>query len=229
MLAVTNEWIPISRRLVQNGFIKCRYFCHPVRPNNPTTTSADSQAWYRNDPQALARWLDVSVIKRRGKVYEADAKLIPVQDDMFKFPSVEGTTLKGADVKFPDSVDAKAKFICFSFKAFGFHLIRSWVEPFIKEFPRVENPSVKMIEISFVEFGFLSLAKNVFISNLKTKVAESQQDLTLVSFGNLMRFASILELPNKYTGYAYLLDSQNRVRWRATGTANPHELQGIFA
>jgi ATP10 protein len=42
------------------------------------------------------------------------------------------------------------------------------------------------------------------------------------------KFASYLELPNKYTGYAYLLDQQNRVRWRGCGQAEEGEIQAMI-
>jgi hypothetical protein len=41
-------------------------------------------------------------------------------------------------------------------------------------------------------------------------------------------FAKALELPNKYTGYAFLLDKDNKVRWRGCGQADPHELDTLF-
>jgi hypothetical protein len=37
-------------------------------------------------------------------------------------------------------------------------------------------------------------------------------------------FAAQLLLPNKYTGYVYLLDSNNLVRWKGSGKATDEEL-----
>jgi len=56
----------------------------------PTTTTSETQKHYRNDSKALAHWLDVSIIKRNGRVADADIGLIPIQENMFRFPSIEG-------------------------------------------------------------------------------------------------------------------------------------------
>jgi ATPase complex subunit ATP10 len=41
----------------------------------------------------------------------------------------------------------------------------------------------------------------------------------------LQDFAAQLLLPNVYTGYAYLLDKDNRVRWRGSGQALEGEVE----
>jgi len=38
-------------------------------------------------------------------------------------------------------------------------------------------------------------------------------------------FAAPLLLPNVYTGYAFLLDRHNKIRWRGSGQAHPEEVQ----
>jgi hypothetical protein len=43
-----------------------------------------------------------------------------------------------------------------------------------------------------------------------------------------MEFAAALELPNKYTGYAYLLDRENRVRWRGSGQSQDGEVDTLI-
>jgi len=35
-------------------------------------------------------------------------------------------------------------------------------------------------------------------------------------------------LPNVYTGYAYLLDEKNRVRWHGCGEGTEEEVQGLL-
>ena len=47
-------------------------------------------------------------------------------------------------------------------------------------------------------------------------------------FLGAQNFANALELPNKYTGYAFLLDKDNKVRWRGCGQAEPHELETLY-
>lgn len=75
------------------------------------------------------------------------------------------------------------------------------------------------MEICFVEFSFLQMMKGMFASNLKTKIPQSHHALTQVTFGRVMEFATTLKLPSKYTGYCFILDKSNRIRWRACGLA----------
>lgn len=44
----------------------------------------------------------------------------------------------------------------------------------------------------------------------------------------LQEFASNLLLPNKYTGYVYLLDKNNKIRWRGSGNAEKYEIDNLF-
>jgi len=37
-----------------------------------------------------------------------------------------------------------------------------------------------------------------------------------------------LLLPNVYTGYAFLLDRDNKIRWKASGLAQDHEVQSLM-
>ena len=197
---------------------------------------------YKSDTQTLARWLDVSVVKKKGRAFEADAELLPAKDAKV-FPLIKGYTLNSKDVEVPDAIvrqaagaqqstaqDLGVRLVAFSFKHYGFTLVRSWLTPFIEKFGKGPTASIPAIEICFVEYGFLSLTKNVFASNLKSQIDPAQHDLTALSFGGVMDFAAALQLPNKYTGYVYLLDGRNRVRWRGCGQSlGPAELDKLFA
>lgn len=37
-----------------------------------------------------------------------------------------------------------------------------------------------------------------------------------------------LSLPNIYTGYVYVLDRENKVRWKASGEPTQKEIKSIF-
>ena len=44
----------------------------------------------------------------------------------------------------------------------------------------------------------------------------------------LQKLAEQLDLPNVFTGYAFLVDSKMRVRWRGCGLARPEEIQNLI-
>jgi hypothetical protein len=41
-------------------------------------------------------------------------------------------------------------------------------------------------------------------------------------------FAAQLLLPNVFTGYAYLLDKDNKIRWRGSGQALESEVEALL-
>lgn len=201
---------------------------------------------YKSDTQTLARWLDVSIVKKKGRAFEADTALLPAKNATV-FPLVKGYTLTLQNTQIPDTILQQAlgptptstpaispkkqniRLIAFSFKHYGFTLVRTWLTPFMLKYGGGPLASIPILEICFVEYGFLSLTKNVFASNLKTQIDPSQHSLTALSFGGVMDFAASLQLPNKYTGYVYLVDGKNRVRWRGCGACSGEkEMEGLY-
>lgn len=150
---------------------------------------------YKNDSAALSKWLDVSVVSQKGRVFDADKSLInkTVADN---FPMVKAYNLDGANVVVPDQIDAKAKLIVFSFKHYGFSLCRSWLDPFLAKYNTTtagtgnnavasSGAGAVAYEICFVEFGFLSMAKSMFASNIRGNIDPSQVDRTVLVFGGV--------------------------------------------
>lgn len=194
-------------------FRKTRQATSPTSVVRCKITAEEIQK-YKTDTQTLARWLDVSIVKRKGRAFEVDRNLITASKADF-FPTIKGSTLTGHEVKFPDYVDADAKLVLFSFKHYGFTLLRSWIDPFVERFglnseesaagnsdsnseisasaagQRVVTKSkstgkVVIMEVCFIEYGFLSMAKGLFVNNIKSQISSAQQPLTAVSFGGVM-------------------------------------------
>jgi hypothetical protein len=163
---------------------------------------------YKSDSGALAQWLDVSIVARKGRAFDADRDLIS-KSKAYKFPMVKASSLNGESIVIPDQIDAKVKLIVFSFKHYGFSLVRSWIDPFISKFnatslpaasaengsgitdiaasdsKQTSNSGAVAYEICFIEYGFLSMAKSVFAGNIKTNVNPSQIDKTCLAFGGV--------------------------------------------
>lgn len=198
-------------------FQRCGWNRAAVGKTAPTrrilVTSQEDIDKYKTDTATLAKWLDFSVVKKKGRVYEPNTRLIE-QTAAESFPTVPVYNLTGNDVVFPGyASDADVKLVAFSFKHYGFTLVRSWIDPYVEHFSANNNngininsnpdttkknsktsskvvqqqaPKVVALEICFVEYGFLTLAKNVFTSNLRTSVSESQHANTGVAFGSIM-------------------------------------------
>lgn len=186
---------------------------------------------YKTDTETLAKWLDVSAIKVKGRVQPADTVLLS-RNTASRFPTVKVQGLNGIEVTVPGQIEGKVKLVVFSFKDFGFDVSKSWSDPFIRRFLRnnadATNNPVAIYRICFVEHKFLSILKTVFINNLSKDMTPRDLDSTGLVFGGVMDFAAQLLLPNVYTGYAYLLDSHNQVRWQGCGEALPEEVETMI-
>ena len=274
--------------------------------------SAEEIKNYKNDSKNLAKWLDVSTVSRHGREFDAYTHLqAPSKADTF--PNAQVLTLESKSITIPTAIDAKAKLVCVSFKHYGFTLLRSWLNPFIAKYNPsavvqkdqdgyidtaavtttpggLSNPTGAIAyEICFVEFGFLSMAKSLFASNIRGTVDPSQVNRTGMIFGGAkvsnchvfkmsptfffvcstavhcsfgvysccpsilqvivflsiflcshnislylsynylsQDFAAPLLLPNVYTGYAFLLDRNNKIRWKGSGQAHPEEVEALL-
>ena len=150
---------------------------------------------YKKDTLTLARWLDVTIVKRKGRAYPADTQLIDISQSV-KFPPLKCFLLTGEEVSIPQYYEnneqkKSVKLIAFSFKHYGFTLIRSWLDPFLLRYRigdknLTEDKDIMAIEICFVEYSFLSMAKSVFANNIKNQINHSQIDYTVMSFGSIM-------------------------------------------
>jgi hypothetical protein len=178
-----------------------------VRPAMVRHITSEEIEKYKTDSGALAQWLDVSIVARKGRAFDADRDLIS-KSKAYKFPMVKASSLNGESVIIPDQIDAKVKLVVFSFKHYGFSLVRSWIDPFIGKFNAPSLPATSSgatagitdiaagskqsntsgavaYEICFIEYGFLSMAKSVFAGNIKTNVHPSQVDKTCLAFGGV--------------------------------------------
>lgn len=123
-----------------------------------------------------------------------------------------------------EQANSTARIVCYSCKDFGYQLLRSWID----QIHNKNIPNLSFIEIVHIEFAFLSMAKGVFASNLKQKLKSSEHTKTMLVFGSLTEIAEKMHIPNKYTGYIFLLDKNNRVRWRASGLPIEGELDCLY-
>jgi hypothetical protein len=170
---------------------------------------------YKTDPQVLARWLDMSVTHRQGKAFSYVMKDVIPKKQAIPFPSVDcyrlDTLLNGSTnlSMLPDSfssVDANAsvpspKVVIFSFKNYGFSLLRGWLDEFLHSSePSLATP---VYEICFIEYSFLSMAKGFFAKNIRNQILPSQYENTFLKFGGIQ--ASVLSISFRFLYFSILL------------------------
>lgn len=153
------------------------------------STKDENLQRYKADKMTAAKWLDIGVVKKKGRVYDADTTLVPAEEAI-TFPSIQCTSMDGVSQSIPLDLsnDHKVKLVVFSFKHYGFTLVRSWLDPFIQKFPstKVTSNKIAAVEICFIEYGFLAMAKTIFINSIKNNISDSQFKHTYLTFGGVM-------------------------------------------
>lgn len=127
--------------------------------------------------KGIPKWIDASITDQQGRIFPVDTQLLPANETI-TFPRVPCVNLDGKDILFPH-VDADVKLVVLSFKHYGFTVARSWLDPFLLQ----KRPSMVALEICFVEYALLSVAKSFFAHGVRGLVQPSQVDKTFLSFG----------------------------------------------
>jgi hypothetical protein len=156
-----------------------------ANPTQPYDHYEDQMKMYNNSREHIARWLDMSVTKSNGRLFDADSELLDVERTIL-FPDVKCSSLDGQPAVIPSQIQADAKLVVLSFKQYGFQLVRSWLDPFVAHFSSYQgNQKIVAMELCFIEHSFLSMAKGVFASGIRRSVAPSQLDKTFLTFGGI--------------------------------------------
>ena len=129
-----------------------------------------------------------------GRAFDANTSLIDASD-ADTFPNLRAHCLNGSDITIPTDIQGKAKLVVFSFKHYGFSLLRSWIDPFVARYHNHDSSAEGIhndheigavaFEICFIEYGFLSIAKSVFVKNIKLSIDPSRIDHTAIVFGGV--------------------------------------------
>lgn len=141
--AAIRRSLRISRPLSGYEDLDLRKYSH-LHITKRTKITADDIRNYKSDASSLASWLDVTIVKRKGRCFDASKSLITAVD-ADTFPSINVTTLDGNDIAVPRDVDGNVKLIVFSFKHYGFSLVRSWIDPFLERFYLIGSSDVSAV------------------------------------------------------------------------------------
>lgn len=183
------------------------------------------------DPKVYQKWLEISVVKHNGhcKWPDEDNLQLIDEDIAIPFPSLETTNLNGEKCFLPHDIKSsnthqhdEVKLICFSFSQYGQKIAKHWSDA-----GRAYG-KCSVYDLNINEYGFLSFASGLFVSGLKQEIPTNHHSSTLLIFGGARDFAGQLLLPNKYTGYAVLVDEAGRVRFKASGKPLEGELDLLY-
>lgn len=205
--SLCRSYLSIFRRQFprRNNFINGRSVStfSSSSPSSGTPTEVSKHSVDENDnlppPMIdLAKWVDTTVTAMNGKVFETSPALIPVGESI-NFPIQDCYSLQdGLSINVPHEIEADVKVVMFSFRHYGFALLRSWLDALEQDAPTQQNkkskkevisevsPSVKIIEICYIEAGILSMAKNMMAKSMRNKVETHRLSQSYIKFGGIM-------------------------------------------
>lgn len=184
-----------STRLLRQHFSEKTYYGNKgkILASIPYFQSVDPE---ESPVKYLQYWSDMSVIKREGRVFDADRGLLD-PNNTFVFPRLKATTLSNKEITVPDSFDDKpVKFVVFSLNKYGENATKTWLDPFVAKYGH-DHPQIHIVELCFLEYNWLSMFKGTIMSSMRASkeklMAESgltrasnALDNVVVSIGTIM-------------------------------------------
>ena len=142
-----------------------------------------------------------------------------------KFPPVEGISLSGNKVKFPDVLIGKPSVLAVAFKQKAQLCINSWADEF---FPRYGiNKNVQYYEIPMLG-GQWTMARNWIDGGMRGGVPKPLHDYTVTYYGPLRSYYKSLGVSSKGDCYMYVLDNNGMIKGRFNGYSTKEGLDEMF-
>ncbi|EDO44976.1 predicted protein [Nematostella vectensis] len=165
---------------------------------------------------------DLKELKQSGgKRFFAKDKLI-TEKDALVFPEFQAKNLRNRVINLRTEFPGSTTLVLMWLRAYGQIMCSKYKENFTKEF--ADHPDVKYFEVNVVEGWFYRLLKPFIEKSLRSQIPVKNQGNYLCYFGNTEPLKKGL-VENVIVGYAFLVDSHGRVRWKAHGTPTQEELQ----
>ena len=142
-----------------------------------------------------------------------------------KFPVIEGISLSGNKVKFPDVLTGKPSVLAVAFKQKAQLCINSWADEF---FPRYGiNGDVQYYEIPMLG-GQWTMARNWIDGGMRGGVPKFLHNYTVTYYGPLRSYYETLGISSKGDCYMYVLDNNGIVKGRFNGYSTKEGLDKMF-
>ncbi|KAL0043368.1 hypothetical protein WJX79_002815 [Trebouxia sp. C0005] len=240
---------PASFQLTQERGIKLfEIFSKEARVERRRKLKEDMQHGYFDDFRAVR--------DQHGKIFSSPERLIDAQAAQ-PFPSTQMVRPDGLQCTMPPPPGQhQAALLCTAFRAGAEDILASWSTPFKERYGSQQG--AHYFELSFVESAVMSVwpfkqiilraqlskapipspkqatlspaahASHAGSSTPGSAKTSTMQTDFLFHFGDTTQIRKALEMPNRLTGYAFLIDSNGLVRWRGSGLAEQSEVDGLL-
>ncbi len=203
-----------------------RYYCSD-RPAEAITNNSELER------RSLSK--DLKELRIRGEVgVSVDSELLAADEAAF-FPRIKTTSLSTKRVVIHDEARrASVTLVLLAFRRYADEQLLSWRAPFLESLKGFNvapgRDRVAQIYDVTINETFATQALSGFVQRMQRSNIDSQLHDYHVAFNDRVRdpIENILPLHNRLYGYALLLDSNARVRFRAAGYADDSALTSFL-
>ncbi|KAK9865425.1 hypothetical protein WJX84_005808 [Apatococcus fuscideae] len=194
--------------------------------------------------QRLKEDIDKGYFDDFGQMKTTHGKIFPAQGmDASKaplFPKITVHAPDGSESQFPPEERAEASLICLAFRSGAEDSLTSWRRPFQQHFHSSgKHAHVALYELALIDSQVMSIwpFRQLILSGggrqqqaaaAAGSAAAELPATALWYFHDVRPIIRAIGCTNKLTGYAYLVDKRGRIRWRASGQAQPDELHSLL-
>ena len=171
---------------------------------------------------------NLEVVKKGAKLWEASNTMIPIVNAKMLI-SLKGDSLIGKKV---DLVPLAQKYhlslVCWVFSAFGEPHVKSFVDPWVKEFLNIDS-NVGLIQLNIeekrVKMPFLWALKPW----IKAQTPQNRRENYLMCYQDIADARMEIGITNSVLGWVTLVDRFGRIRWIAHGIATEEEINSLLS
>lgn len=133
-----------------------------------------------------------------------------------KFPKVEGESLSGKEVTFPDDVEGDAVMVGVAFKREAQEMLDSWTD----YFNALCEGKKDIYELPMIEGSLWKIFSSFIDSGMKSGIPEEQHDNVVTHYGDVSDVKEKLEIEDVDLGYVFLLDEEGYILFKGEGYAD---------
>ena len=142
-----------------------------------------------------------------------------------KFPTIEGISLSGNKVKFPDVLIGKPSVLAVAFKQKAQLCINTWADELLPKYGIDQN--VQYYEVPMLG-GQWTMARNWIDGGMQSGVPKPLHDFTVTYYGPLKQYYKSLEINSKKNCYIYVLDQDGIIKGKFEGFSTPEKMNELF-
>ncbi len=142
------------------------------------------------------------------------------------FPKMQGRSLAGSDVAFPDAALGRIALISVAFERHAQGMLDSWSEPFVQKFGGDE--AYVAYELPIIDAFWPRLISFSIDAGMRSGIPRERHPYVVTYYGDSTDLRQALGISDRSLGYAYLLDRHGVIRWAGNGYATASRIDEMI-